>query len=111
MFSVFVTVTCITPFASKFISSLHAHLKSAPVVGTLIRSYPPLQYGMTPLHYAAMYDDQFETVRLLLDRGADNEATDIVRWGWMRKNIVERCACNARGPSTFTVRFSTAKRL
>ena len=38
----------------------------------------PLQDGDTPLHYAAD-SDHVETVRLLLDSGADKEAKTIVR--------------------------------
>jgi hypothetical protein len=38
----------------------------------------PAQYGMTPLHWAA-FNGRLEVVRLLLDSGADKEATNQVR--------------------------------
>ena len=44
-------------------------------------SIPPLQDGRTPLHCAAQ-NGQSESVRLLLDRGADKEAKDEVRGKW-----------------------------
>ena len=37
----------------------------------------PLQFDYAPLHYAAMYG-QVESLRLLLDRGADKEAKNEV---------------------------------
>ena len=41
-------------------------------------SSPPLQDGGTPLHWAAR-NDHLESVRLLIDRGADKDAKNNVR--------------------------------
>ena len=50
----------------------------------------PLQDGSTPLVLAA-YHGHFEIARLLLDSGADKEATDAVRGNWdmMTRGYVE----------------------